>query len=120
MSGSPVAAIIVNWKSPQDVLRLVESLLPNVEDGLRFVVLENGSNDGSHEVFSAAFTGLRFAGHVTYVVSETNLGVLWGREPGGGGGIRFRAAAGVGVVPEPGYAPGDAHPAAADRGCRAE
>ncbi len=79
MSGrTPVTAIIVNWKSAEDTIRLVESLLPNTEEGLRFVVLENGSNDDSDTVLRERFAAAPFAEVVTYFSSETNLGFCAG------------------------------------------
>lgn len=79
VSGSPsVTAIIVNWKSPGDTLRLIDTLLPETANGLRFVVLENGSNDDSDAILRERFAAEPYAGLVTYLTSETNIGFCAG------------------------------------------
>lgn len=96
MSGKPaVTAIVVNWKSPGDTLRLVESLLPDVADGLRFVILENGSNDDSDAILRQRFAAPSYAGIVTYLTSETNIGFC--------AGVNRCVAAALAADPKPDY-----------------
>lgn len=76
-SGAPTTtAVIVNWRSVANTVRLVESLLPCVSRGLRFVVLENGSGDAL--TLRNAFATPRFAGCVTLLESDVNLGFCAG------------------------------------------
>lgn len=78
-SGTPtVTAIIVNWKSPGDTLRLIDTLMPEAANGLRFVVLENGSNDDSDAILRERFAAEPYAGLVTYLTSDTNIGFCAG------------------------------------------
>ncbi len=51
MSAPPVVAVVLNWNLPDDTVRCVRSLLAGRYDGLRVVVVDNGSSDNSLEVF---------------------------------------------------------------------
>ncbi len=90
-----VTAIIVNWKSAADTLRLVDSLLPEAANGLRFVVLENGSNDDSDRVLSERFATAPYAGVVTYLVSAENTGFC--------AGVNTAVDAALAADPKPDY-----------------
>lgn len=74
--GATTTAIIVNWRSAAETVRLIDSLLPCVAKGLRFVVLENGSGDAA--TLREAFADARFAHCVTFLECETNLGFCGG------------------------------------------
>ena len=85
----------MNWRSPGDTVRLIDSLLPNVADGLRFVVLDNGSGDNSDAILREHFAKEPFASAVTYLTSETNLGFC--------GGVNVAVDAALSTDPKPDY-----------------
>ncbi|MBE0610010.1 MAG: glycosyltransferase family 2 protein [Dehalococcoidia bacterium] len=79
MSGSPrVTAIIVNWRDPDGTLRVVDSLASLVPDGLRFVVVDNGSSDGSAAAIAAYIGDRGMEGCVTLLLSASNTGFCGG------------------------------------------
>lgn len=94
MSGSPrVTAVIVNWRSAATTNRLIDALLPLVPGGLRLVVLENGSNDGSAGAIAGHIAGLGIGTPATLMSSASNLGFC--------GGVNRAAAAALAAEPSP-------------------
>ena len=75
-----VTAIIVNYRTPALTLALIDSLRPVVGSGLRFVVVENGSEDDSAAQLERAF---RDDSSVELIVSGENLGFTGGINLGG-------------------------------------
>lgn len=75
-----VAAIIVNYKTPDLVLQCLEALsleratLPDLEA----VVVDNASGDGSAEMLSARITGAPLSEWVTFIPLPLNGGFGWG------------------------------------------
>lgn len=85
----------MNWRSPGDTVRLIDSLVPNVADGLRFVVLDNGSGDDSDAILREHFAKEPLASAVTYLTTETNLGFC--------GGVNLAVDAALSADPRPDY-----------------
>ena len=55
MADAPtIVALVLNWRLPDDTLRLLEDLHAAGVDGLRVLLIDNGSGDGSAERFAQA------------------------------------------------------------------
>jgi GT2 family glycosyltransferase len=92
--GSPrVTAIIVNWRSAATTNRLIDALLPLVAGGLRLVVLDNGSNDGSAAAIAGHISALDIGPAAALVSSASNLGFC--------GGVNRATDVGLAVEPPP-------------------
>lgn len=79
MSAPHTAAIILNWQTPELVLELLRSLPLGSNSGLRAIVVENGSGDGSLQTLEAALSSeAALAGAVELIASNENLGFAGG------------------------------------------
>jgi GT2 family glycosyltransferase len=74
-----VAAIVVNYRTPDLTIACVESLLASSDVDLHVVVVDNRSGDGSADRFRARFGD---AGAVTIVAREVNDGYTGGNNAG--------------------------------------
>jgi len=77
--GGSVAVVVVNYRTPELTLGAVASLIAERErvPGLRAVVADGGSGDGSAEALAAAFAEPRFAGWTHFLPLSVNGGFGW-------------------------------------------
>lgn len=75
-----VAAIIVNYRTPQLVVECLEALSTErvAVPGLRAIVVDNASGDDSLEILPTAIASERFADWVEFVPLGVNGGFGWG------------------------------------------
>ncbi|MCX6354502.1 MAG: glycosyltransferase family 2 protein [Candidatus Aureabacteria bacterium] len=71
-----VAAIVLNYRRPQDTIECVRSLQGSEEIGLAVIIVDNGSGDDSAERIAAAFPAL------TLLRAPSNLGYAGGNNIG--------------------------------------
>lgn len=71
-----VVAVVVNYRTPDDTIRCVGSLLELAYGNLSVTVVDNGSNDGSVEKIAQALEGTRL------LPQETNTGYCGGNNAG--------------------------------------
>ena len=64
----PVAALLLNWRQAESTLQCFVDLLECGHDGLRILIMDNGSGDGSLERLQSA------AGDAEVIGFEENLG----------------------------------------------
>ena len=74
-----IGIVILNYKTPNDVLSCVESVRANTREERRIYVVDNDSPDGSFDTLSEAFGG---ASDVTLVESGKNGGFSFGNNVG--------------------------------------
>lgn len=74
-----IGIVILNYKTPDDVLCCVESVRANTRESCRIYVVDNASPDGSFETLSAAFEN---APDVALVESGKNGGFSFGNNVG--------------------------------------
>src|SRR5438045_1671731 len=71
-----VAIIVLNWNGREDTVECVRSLLKVPGDNIRIVIVDNGSIDGSPDVFRREFPDL------TVLETGRNLGYAGGNNYG--------------------------------------
>lgn len=92
---SRVTAVVLVWNSGELEIKQLERLQPAFEAGLRMVLLDNGSVDGSFQTIERFLSGWPFARAVDLVRSDTNLGFC--------AGVNFATARAVAAQPQPEY-----------------
>ncbi len=90
-----VTAVVLTWNTPDLAIQTMVSLTGSYADGLRMVLVENGSVDDSPEVIQKFLEGWEYSASVTFVQSAENLGF--------GGGVNLGATHALAVVPPPDY-----------------
>lgn len=90
-----VTAVVVNWGSAGQTIRLVESLAGSLAGRLRFVVVENGSGDDSARELQKFIELSPSGAAVAPVVSRENTGFT--------GGVNLGVGAALKADPKPGY-----------------
>lgn len=75
-AGVHTVVIVLNWNGLDDLLRCLGSLQPQLSAGVKVLVVDNGSSDGSVEAASDAFPG------VEVLALERNLGYASGNNAG--------------------------------------
>lgn len=88
MTDVVVAAVVVNFRTPELTIDCVRSLLASDATGLRVVLVDNASGDGSAEAFRQAFAA---EARVTVIGCDVNAGYTGGNNAG------FRAATKMGA-----------------------
>jgi GT2 family glycosyltransferase len=76
VTGTTVAVVMLTLNQRDTTLRALDSLMPQVEPGMRVLVWDNGSSDGTVEAVQAAHPPVVAHHH------PTNLGVASGRNAG--------------------------------------
>lgn len=80
MSEDRVAVVTVNYRTPDLVMRCLESLAAEraaLHDPLEVIVVDGGSDDGSAEQLRRALDDERFAGWTTLLALDLNGGFGW-------------------------------------------
>ncbi|HLE16134.1 MAG TPA: glycosyltransferase family 2 protein [Anaerolineales bacterium] len=70
---SPLAVVILNWNLPYDTIACIESLQVGLPEGVRIVVVDNASTDGSVRILRSRFSEL-----VEIIENDRNLGFAGG------------------------------------------
>lgn len=73
---SEVGAVILNWNNARLTKNCVEALQKSDYDSLKFIVVDNGSTDGSADAIAAGYPG------ITLVRNSANLGFAEGSNQG--------------------------------------
>ncbi len=89
MNQPTVFVIIPNWNLKDDTIACVDSVLAANHSGLRVVVVDNGSEDGSPEALAD-----RYGGAIHQIVNAENLGFARGTNVG----VRYALAQGAEYV----------------------
>ena len=89
MNQADVFVVIPNWNLKEDTIACVESVLASSYSGLRVVVVDNGSRDGSPDALLDSF-----GAKIDQIVHEDNLGYAKGVNAG----IRHALASGAEYV----------------------
>lgn len=76
MPAPVVTVVVLNWNNAQDTIDCVESVLSCTYPGLRILLVDNGSSDGSEAVLRARFPG------IPLLQTGENLGFAGGNDAG--------------------------------------
>ena len=75
----PLAVVVINYRTPDMTIECAQTVLPELPEGGRLVIVENASGDGSAERLAAWAEGRE---GVTLAVSSTNDGFSGGNNRG--------------------------------------